>query len=128
MRSRLRADLQRPSRIGAALSGAALLLVLVASPAPAASPVATSSDYFARLDSDRDGRISLAEFQHWMGYAFERMDGDRDGVVEPHELPGGRGRAVRLDEHRAALAALFARQDRDRSGGLDAREFAAPPR
>lgn len=96
---------------------------------PARTPtVATSGDYLARMDTDRDGRISLPEFQAWMGYAFERMDVDRDGVVEVHELPGGRGRAIALDEHRRRLALTFSKQDRDGSGHLDARELAAPPR
>ena len=34
---------------------------------------------------------------------------------------------ISLAEHRAALAATFAKQDRDRNGVLDARELAAPP-
>src|SRR5690606_21825354 len=32
--------------------------------------------YMARMDEDGDARISLAEYQDWMGYAFARMDGD----------------------------------------------------
>jgi Ca2+-binding EF-hand superfamily protein len=62
-----------------------------------------------------------------MGYAFERMDANRDGVVSTAELPGGRGKAISLAEHRAALAERFAKQDRNHDGVLDARELAAPP-
>ncbi|WP_460831128.1 EF-hand domain-containing protein [Lysobacter humi (ex Lee et al. 2017)] len=109
----------------AALPGAAGLFLAAA--ALAAPPVTSSGDYFARLDTDGDRRVSLAEFQAWMGYAFERMDVDRDGIIATHELPGGRGTAVSLDEHRRRLAATFAKQDRDRSGFLDPRELAAPP-
>lgn len=87
-----------------------------------------TADYLARMDTDRDGRVSLAEYQAWLGYAFERMDRDGDGVLSAAELPGGRGAPVRLDAHRQALAEAFARQDRDRSGFLDAKELAAPPR
>lgn len=108
--------------------GAALLFAGGAGAAPPAGPVGSARDYLARMDGDRDGRVSLAEFQAWMGYAFERMDTDGDGVVATHELPGGRGRAVSLVEHRRALATTFARQDRDGNGYLDARELAAPPR
>jgi hypothetical protein len=90
--------------------------------------VDTSDAYLARMDGDHDGRASLAEYQAWMGYAFERMDRDGDGTLAPHELPGGRGKAVDRASHRRALAAAFARQDRDGDGMLDAAELAAPPR
>jgi Ca2+-binding EF-hand superfamily protein len=115
----------------AALTGAAFFLsvgLALAAPVPRSPAVDSSRDYLARMDTDRDGRVSLPEFQAWMGYAFERMDVDRDGVVETHELPGGRGRAIALDEHRRQLAGTFARQDVDRDGYLSARELAAPPR
>lgn len=120
----------RTFRNRAALSGAAFLFAASTAMAsgPARSPaVGTTGDYLARMDTDRDGRVSLPEFQAWMGYAFERMDADRDGIVEPHELPGGRGRAIALAEHRQRLALTFARQDRNRDGYLDARELASPP-
>jgi Ca2+-binding EF-hand superfamily protein len=119
----------------AALTGAASVVVSLLAfvvqagePAPRSPAVGTSRDYLARMDTDRDGRVSLPEFQAWMGYAFERMDVDHDGVVETHELPGGRGRPIALTEHRRELAAAFARQDRDGDGGLSARELASPPR
>ena len=116
----------------AALPGAAFFLILAgaatATP-PARTPtVASAGDYLARMDIDRDGRVSLSEYQAWMGYAFERLDADRDGIVETRELPGGRGRPIALAEHRERLAARFARQDTSNDGYLDARELAAPPR
>ena len=107
----------------AALAGSASLLAT----APAAAQVTATSEYLARMDTDRDGRVSLLEFQDWMGYAFARMDRDGDGVLAPAELPGGRGKPIALADHRAALAATFARQDRNGDGWLDARELAAPP-
>ncbi len=100
--------------------------VAVAAAAPA--QVRSTHDYLARMDGDGDGRVSLAEYQAWMGYAFEAMDRNRDGTLTADELPGGRGRPVTLAAHREALAATFRRQDADRDGFLDARELAAPPR
>ena len=81
-----------------------------------------------QIDADGSGDVSLAEYQQWMGYAFERMDGDGDGILAAHELPGGRGRPVSLADHRVALAAAFGRQDANGDGVLDAPELAAPPR
>jgi hypothetical protein len=115
-----------PAGARLAVAGAALALALCAMPATA--QVRDAAAYLARMDADGDGRVSLAEYQDWMGYAFARMDRDGDGVLAAHELPGGRGAPVRLAAHRAALAAAFARQDRDGDGYLDAAELAAPPR
>ncbi|MDO5505017.1 MAG: hypothetical protein Q4F49_01815 [Pseudoxanthomonas suwonensis] len=83
--------------------------------------------YVARMDASGDGRVSLDEYLTWMGYAFERMDRDGDGVLSADELPGGRGRPVTREQHRADLTAAFRRQDRNRDGWLDSRELAAPP-
>jgi hypothetical protein len=114
-------------RAGIRHLGAALICAAPSFAALAAGPVTSSGDYLARMDIDGDRRVSLPEFQAWMGYAFERMDIDHDGIVSRSELPGGHGRAISLAEHRAALAARFARQDTNRDGRLDARELAAPP-
>ena len=105
-----------------------LASVWLASSAWAGAQVAATSDYLARMDGDGDGRVSLAEYQAWMGYAFERMDLNRDGLLTADELPGGKGKTVSLAEHRETLAAMFRRQDVDRDGFLDARELSAPPR
>jgi hypothetical protein len=112
--------------------GAGLLLPaiagLVLAAGSAVAQVGAPSAYLQRIDVDGSGNVSLAEYQQWMGYAFERMDRDGDGILAAHELPGGRGRPVRLDDHRAALAAAFGRQDANGDGVLDATELAAPPR
>ena len=102
-------------------------------PAPAPAPAAPlgavdgGTDYVARMDADRDGRVSLAEYQDWLSYAFKRMDANGDGVLSPDELPGGRGNPVTLADHRQTVAERFARQDRNRDGYLDAQELLAPP-
>ncbi|PJK09434.1 calcium-dependent protein kinase 21 [Lysobacteraceae bacterium NML95-0200] len=98
--------------------------ILFSAPVLAQSSV---SDYLQRIDRDGDGRVSLGEYQDWMRYGFDAMDKNRNGVLEPGELPGGRGNAIPLAEHLASLEAGFKRQDRNRDGFLDARELAAPP-
>lgn len=113
----------------AAVAGFFMFALLVAGSwsAPGVAQVRASSDYLQRMDSNRDGRVSLAEYQAWMGYAFARMDRDGDGLLASAELPGGRGQPVSLAAHRESLAAAFRRQDRNHDGALDSRELAAPP-
>ena len=125
--------LERPGRGragGAATLAAALAAALLAAglPASAAGQVRATGDYLGRMATDGDGRVSLAEYLDWMGYAFHEMDRNGDGVLTPDELPGGRGRAVSLEQHRQRLSAGFARQDANGDGYLDAAELGAPPR
>lgn len=89
--------------------------------------VRTTHDYLSRIDADADGRVSLAEYQDWMSYAFDGMDADRDGVLSPAEQPGGKGVALTRVEHRVRLAERFRKQDANRDGYLGAQELAAPP-
>lgn len=107
---------------------AAALALSLALPAPAHAQVQRTDDYLSRMDADGDGKVSLPEYLDWMGYAFDRMDRDRDGVLSPAEQPGGRGKPITRDAHRAQLAERFRKQDANRDGYLDARELAAPPR
>ena len=90
--------------------------------------VASIGNYLSKMDADRDGRVSLVEYQDWMGYAFDGMDRDRDGVLSPAEQPGGKGAALTRVEHRARLAERFRKQDANRDGFLSVKELAAPPR
>lgn len=118
---------RRPGcRVLRSLPSALPLLLLL--PGAAGAQVRSADDYLARMDADGDGRVSLVEYQDWLGYAFDAMDRNRDGVLRTDELPGGRGQPVTRAEHRARLAAAFNRQDGNRDGALDARELAAPPR
>jgi len=106
----------------------ALLVSLCCGLPAAAQEVTSTGDYLARMDADRDGRVSLSEYQDWLSYAFDAMDRNHDGVLTPDELPGGRGAAITRTQHRARLADAFRRQDRNHDGFLGARELAAPPR
>jgi hypothetical protein len=104
----------------------ALLLTVV--PLPVLAQVTATGDYLARMDTDHDGHVSLAEYQAWMSYAFDGMDRNRDGVLSVEELPGGRGKPITRVAHLAQLADRFKRQDADGDGFLSAKELAAPPR
>ena len=114
--------------LAAALPAAASGPVADAAVAGGQAAVETTGSYLQRMDSDGDGRISLDEYQAWMGYGFARMDGNGDGLLSADELPGGRGRPITHAAHVAQIAQRFARQDADGDGYLSAAELAAPPR
>jgi Ca2+-binding EF-hand superfamily protein len=105
----------------------AMLVLACALPITANAQVQRTGDYLSKMDADRDGRVSLGEYQDWLSYAFDAMDRDRDGVLAPAEQPGGRGARLTRAEHRARLAERFGKQDANRDGFLSARELAAPP-
>ena len=119
----------RPARSRAGFSlGMTCVAALLIVATQARAQVLASAEYLARMDTDTDGRVSLVEYQDWLSYAFDRMDVDGDGVLAPSEQPGGRGRPVTRQAHRARLADAFGRQDANRDGTLSAAELAAPPR
>jgi Ca2+-binding EF-hand superfamily protein len=88
----------------------------------------SQADFVARMDTDGDRRVSLAEYTEHLSYAFRRMDADGNGVLEPNEQLVPNAKRLTLEEHHANLAAMFRRQDVDRDGFLSATELAAPPR
>lgn len=101
--------------------------------APAAGQFASSTqDYLSEYDRDRDGRVSLAEYQDKLSEVFRRMDYNGDGIVDLDEFDpavvGPNTRPISLARHRARLAEVFRRQDVNRNGYLDTRELGAPPR
>ena len=105
----------------------ATLLLACALPIMASAQMQRTGDYLSKMDADRDGRVSLVEYQDWLSYAFHGMDRDRDGVLSVAEQPGGRGKPLTLVEHRARIAERFRKQDANRDGFLSAKELAAPP-
>ena len=103
------------------------IVVACALPVAVGAQVQRTGEYLSKMDADRDGRVSLGEYQDWLSYAFDGMDANRDGVLSPSEQPGGRGAPVTLAEHRARIAERFRKQDANRDGFLSARELASPP-
>jgi len=128
MRNRI-ARIDEPARSRAGFSLA--LLLACATPVFAQlafGQVSATSEYLARMDTDANGSVSLLEYQDWLSYAFDAMDVDHDGILAPAEQPGGRGKPLTREEHRARLAERFRKQDANRDGVLSAKELAAPPR
>lgn len=107
----------------------ALAVALAAGAAPHAVPNTTSA-YLRMMDVNRDGRVSLSEYQAWMAVGFAQMDRNGDGIVQVSEMPPSpRARKpLTREQHRKNIAATFHRQDSNHDGYLSARELAAPPR
>jgi len=106
---------------------AALATLLLLPGLSALAHAQSGQDYFSIVDLDRDGRISLAEYQERFSYAFRQMDRNRDGLVEESEqvIPGTP--RMSLAQLHAQLAEQFRRQDKTHDGSLSPREFLAPP-
>jgi hypothetical protein len=85
------------------------------------------SSYFDAADTDHDGKLSLPEFQEWMGFAFRQMDKNHDEVIEPEEQLVPNAKRLTLAELHARQAEQFKRQDRNHDGLLTQAEFLAPP-
>lgn len=102
---------------------ALLALLLVAGAAGA-----QADDYFAKVDLDGDGRVSLPEFLERMSFAFQQMDVDGDDVLEPHEQHIPNAKALTLAQHHERFTAQFRRQDGNGDGFLSRAELLSPPR
>lgn len=87
----------------------------------------TPVEYLRMMDSNGDGRVSEAEYVDYMSAGFRRMDRNGDDVLEPDELPGGRGKSVTLQGYQDNVRRQFHKLDRNHDGYLSAKELAAPP-
>jgi two-component system, OmpR family, heavy metal sensor histidine kinase CusS len=64
---------------------------------PEPNMIHPADDFFRQQDMNRDGRISLAEF-NGTAEGFHRMDKDHDGLLRPDEVPAGEGGEMRSPE------------------------------
>src|SRR5690606_38129051 len=66
-------------RRAAHLPGGRCIAIVVAAcllpwPVAGLAQVTRTDEYLARMDGDEDGRVSLADYQAWMSYAFDGID------------------------------------------------------
>ena len=83
--------------------------------------------YFASVDSDHDGRVSLHEFQVRMSWAFRQMDRDSNDLLSTEEQLAPNSPPLSLAELYRRLAEQFHRQDRNHDGVLSRVELLSPP-
>ncbi|HUA81385.1 MAG TPA: hypothetical protein VL997_13490 [Dyella sp.] len=88
----------------------------------------TAASLFQAMDTNGDGRVSEAEYVAYMSLGFYRRDLNHDGVLEPEELPGGRGKPVTLKAWQDNLRREFHLLDRHHHGYLTPQELMQPPR
>lgn len=100
----------------------------------AASPVQAQGKGFARMDADKDGKLSSTEYQEMLGIVFTRLDRNGDGALRGAELTPPRGKrdlsrrdldgdgAVTRAEF-VTLPPVFALADTDGDGALSRAEF-----
>ena len=125
------------------------LILAAAAAAAIAAPGCASArqgpDLFADADLNRDGVITLAEFQEARGARFDKLDRNRDGVVRMSDFPSfihGSPRGQQLqrmigmadanqdgalprNELLKSPAVAFTAADVDRDGRVTAAEAAA---
>ncbi|MDL2355922.1 MAG: hypothetical protein QFF03_11760 [Pseudomonadota bacterium] len=116
-----------------------------------AGPAGPVDKEFAKMDANKDGKISAAEHAAGAKAMFEKMDANKDGKVTAAEMTAahhavtghaaGKGdmssedkiKAVdangdgilTAEEHAAASASMFAKMDADKDGFLSKSEMAA---
>jgi hypothetical protein len=86
---------------------ASLLIAGAASAAtPAAGTAAPGSKraewrqaLFERIDANRDGTISRAEYQAWIDGRFAKLDANGDGTVDADEVATSPATAARVQKH-----------------------------
>ncbi|GAB6166087.1 hypothetical protein JCM19992_20870 [Thermostilla marina] len=81
--------------------------------------------FFARVDADGDGKVTIQEFAKALTVnpevVFKRLDANGDGKVTIEEIL----KARRVNKDEAAAKALLAKLDSNKDGVIDVKEFTA---
>lgn len=93
------------------------------------SPEARAAQFFAKLDTDGDGKVSREEFPG-NDEKFARVDANGDGFITPDEMAGRGGNQGRVGGQQAnpqqRWNAMLERFDTDGDGAISAEEFEGP--
>ncbi len=120
--------ISRRNIITAAMTGFVAAATSVSASAKRPSPV-------ARLDTDHDGTVDLAEAKKAGGALFDKLDTDKDGTLDVKELHGrlngrdlaaadpDKDKTLTKDEYLAAVEQRFKAADTDHDGSVSDAEF-----
>ena len=98
-------------------------LGVLAATLPTSADGQPSMDPFAGADANRDGIITLAEFQQARGAKFDQIDRNRDGVVRMSDIPA----FMRTSAQGAQLQRLIGMADANQDGALTRNELLKSP-
>ena len=82
---------------------------------------------FQKLDTNRDGVISKAEFNAFNARHFKKLDTNNDGKLTPEELQGGHKQEMGHGDGTTHLDQRFQAADVNKDGGLDREEASNMP-
>jgi hypothetical protein len=74
---------------GGIAAGVALAAVLAVPAAVANEKMGSSTEMMAKMDSNHDGSVSMAEHDAYAKSMFEKMDANHDGSVTKAEMDAG---------------------------------------
>ncbi|MBM7404720.1 MULTISPECIES: EF-hand domain-containing protein [Sphingomonas] len=98
---------------------ASAMPALAQNPPPRPDPAAM----FAKMDTNKDGRVSRAEYVAARSQRFDQLDHDRDGVVTRSDFP----RAAGNPQASARLDTLLGEADRNGDGKVTRAELKKAP-
>jgi Ca2+-binding EF-hand superfamily protein len=108
---------------GCAIAGSAFAQTAT-SPSPAPTHIAThAAEHMSRLDTNKDGKVTLAELVAAKTHRLHEFDANKDGVVTQAEFEAG----VKA-RRQAHVTKLFEQRDTDRDGRLSREESRMPER
>lgn len=101
----------------------AFTLAFIAAIGQADAQVPLNPDHLARADANKDGLVTLAEFQTWRADQFDRLDRNGDGFITNAD----RSRRAAIRNPAFDVAEIAAAFDANRDGKVSRVEFANGP-
>lgn len=108
----------------------AIALGTTATHAQTFAPTGVAEEHFEALDLNKDGKITLDEYEQFMRDAFNKLDTNKDGSLSPKEaepiftaeefaiVDKNKDGKITLEELLEQVTADFKRQDLNKDGSI----------